>query len=175
MKAFHRWIALALLSGFVATASAQEGGPGFGPHSINAFAEFSAARTGQGVGYLWGGSAGTFLQGRVLGFEARATEIPSNATVHLFDAVMGPRLALTFPLLRVYLDAGGGMGYSGYYDRYGNFGSGWGAAWQADAGITHAFLPRLSWRIVEVGCGRIYTGPGITPVFLSTGLNLRLW
>lgn len=176
MNARPSWIALALFLAFVSvSASAQEGGGTFGPHAINAFAEFTSARSGQGVGFLWGGSAGTYVQRRFLGFGLRATEVPSGATVHLFDAVAGPRVAVSFPLLRAYLEAGGGMGHSGYYDQYGNYGSGWGAAWQADAGVSHALLPRLSWRVLEVGYGRIYTGPGVSPLFISTGLTVHVW
>lgn len=110
-----------------------------------------------------------------MGFGLRATEIPSGSAIHLFDAVAGPRLAVSFPWLRVYLEAAGGMGHSGYYNQYGNYGSGWGPAWQANAGVSHSLLPHLSWRVLEFGYGRIYAGANVSPVFISTGLALHVW
>ncbi|HEX4067257.1 MAG TPA: hypothetical protein VHZ09_14665 [Acidobacteriaceae bacterium] len=176
MKALSCWLAFVLLSALPALpALAQDIGAGYGHRGINAFAELTAARSGQGVGYLWGGSAGTYFQSNFLGFGLRATEEPSNSTVHIFEAVAGPRLAVSFPFVRAYLEAGGGMGRSGYYNSYGNYGSSWAPAWQADAGVDHAIFPRLSWRILEVGYGRIYAGPGVSPLFLSTGLTLHVW
>lgn len=176
MKAPSRWFSLLFLSAFLALpALAQDIGLGDGHRGINVFAEFTAARSGQDVGTLWGGSAGSYLQGRFLGFGLRATEEPSNTTVRVFEAVAGPRVAVSLPFVRAYLEAGGGMGRSGYYNNYGIFGSSWGPAWQADAGVNHSILPRLSWRIFEVGYGRIYTGPGVSPLFLSTGLTLHAW
>ncbi|HEX4036884.1 MAG TPA: hypothetical protein VHX37_02400 [Acidobacteriaceae bacterium] len=177
MKALSGWCSLVLVSAlFAVPALGQEvGGLGTAHRGLNVFAEFSAARSGQGVGTLWGGSAGSFLQGRVLGFGLRATEVPSGDSIHLFDAVAGPRIAVGLPFVSVFLDTGGGVGHSGYYDQYGNYGSSWGPAWQADLGASHTFLPRLSWRILEVGYGRIYTGPGVSPLFVSTGLTLHVW
>lgn len=176
MNAPSRWLSLLLLSAFFSLPSlAQDIGLGGGHRGINVFAEFTAARSGQGVSTLWGASAGSYLQGRLLGFGLRATEEPSNATVHIFDAVAGPRIAVSLPFVRAYLEAGGGMGRSGYYDNSGNLASSWGPAWQADLGVNHQILPRLSWRILEVGYGRIYTGPGVSPLFLSTGLTLHVW
>ncbi|MGA8110595.1 MAG: hypothetical protein WB974_14235 [Acidobacteriaceae bacterium] len=177
METLFGWCSLVLVSALLAVpARGQEaGGLGIGRSGLNVFAEFSAARSGQGVGTLFGGSAGSFLQGHVLGFGLRATEVPSGDSVHVFDAVAGPRVAVGLPFVSLFLDTGGGVGHSGYYDRNGNFGSSWGPAWQADVGATRALMPRLSWRILEVGYGRIYTGPGISPLFLSTGLTLHLW
>ena len=173
---FGRW-SLVLVSTLLAVPvlGQESGGLGIAHRGLNVFAEFSAARSGQGVGTLWGGSAGSFLQGHVLGFGLRATEVPSGDSVHVFDAVAGPRVAVGLPFVSLFLDTGGGVGHSGYYNRDGNFGSSWGPAWQANIGATHAFLPRLSWRILEVGYGRIYTGPGVSPLFVSTGLTLHLW
>ena len=176
MKALSIWPALFFLFAFPATPGfPQDIGAGYGHRGLNVFGTFTAARSGQGVGYLWGGSAGSYLQGRFLGFGVRATDEPSNNAIHLFEAVTGPRVAVSFPFVRAYLEAGGGMGRSGYYDRNGNYGSSWAPAWQADAGVTHGILPRLSWRILEVGYGRIYAGPGVSPLFLSSGITLHIW
>lgn len=176
MKSLSGWCSLALMSAlFAVPALGQEvGGLGFG-HGLNVFAEFSAARSGQGVGTLWGGSAGSYIQGRALGFGLRATDVPSNSAIHVFDAVAGPRVALGLPLVSLFVEAGGGVGRSGYYDRFGNFGDSWGPAWQANVGASHAFLQRVSWRILDVGYGRIYAGPNVSPLFISTGLNLHVW
>lgn len=177
MKSLAGWWSLVLVSALIAVpALGQEvGGLGFARRGLNVFAEFSAARSGQGVGTLWGGTAGTFVQGRVLGFGLRATDVPSGATVHLFDAVGGPRFGVSLPFVRLSLDAGGGIGHSGYFDRLGNYGASWGPAWQGDVGASHAFTSRLTWRMLEVGYGRIYTGPGVSPLLVSTGLSLHLW
>ncbi len=106
----------ALLSASLATpALAQDVGLGAGPRSGSVFLEFSAARTGEGAGWVWGGSAGGYLQGRVLGFVARATALPGNGDIHVYDAVIGPRLATNLPFVRLWLEAGGGVGYTGGY------------------------------------------------------------
>ena len=168
-------LALALLSvSFTLPSNAQnlldDGG-----HDVKLFAELTGARSGQGVGTLWGASAGGYVQGHLLGIVLRGTAEPSGATVHVFNALLGPRLAVSLPLARLFVEATGGVGHTGYYDTYGNFGSSWGPAWQADAGISHGVLPRLEWRILEVGYGHIYAGPGVSPVFISTGLSLHVW
>ncbi len=167
----------ALLSASLATpAMAQDVGLGGGPRSGNVFAEVSVARTGQGAGYVWGGSAGGYLQGRVLGFVARATVLPGNGDIHVYDAVIGPRLATNLSFVRLWLEAGGGVGYTGgYYNSPSSTTSDWGAAWQADAGVSHHIASRLDWRILEVGYAHIFTGSGVSPVMASTGLSLRLW
>lgn len=172
----------ALLSASLAApVMAQDVGLGGGPRSGSVFAEVSAARTGQGAGYVWGGSAGGYLQGRVLGFVARATILPGNGDIHVYDAVIGPRLATNLPFVRLWLEAGGGVGYTGgYYNSSSSTSSNsttsdWGAAWQADAGVSHHIASRLDWRILEVGYAHIYTGSGVSPVMASTGLSLRLW
>jgi hypothetical protein len=168
---------LLLLSALLSTpAFAQDAAAGLSPRTGSVFAEFSAARTGQGAGYVWGGSAGAYIQGHLLGLVARATVLPGNSDIHVYDAVLGPRLAVTLPFVRAWVEAGGGMGYTGgYYNSPGVLGSNWGAAWQADAGVSHGILPRLDWRILEVGYGHIYTGTGVSPIMASTGLTLHIW
>ncbi|MFP5226236.1 MAG: hypothetical protein ACLGXA_01305 [Acidobacteriota bacterium] len=182
MKTPSVWLCSALVSALffasLATpAFAQDVGLGSGPRSGSIFAEVSAARTGQGAGVVWGGSAGGYLQGRVLGFVARATVLPGNGDIHVYDAVVGPRLAATLPFVRLWLEAGGGVGYSGgYYGATGNaIARDWGAAWQADLGVAHRLSSRLEWRMLEVGYSRIYTGSNVSPVMASTGLTVRLW
>jgi hypothetical protein len=86
---------------------------------------------------LWGGSGGGYIQGHVLGFVARTTALPGNANLRAYDAVIGPRLAVTLPFVRLFVEAGGGMGRSDSYNSAGAFGSSWGAAWQVDAGVSH--------------------------------------
>ena len=168
-------LALALFVSFTLTAHAQNLLGDDDGHAVKLFAEVTGARSGQGVGTLWGGSAGGYVQGHLLGIVLRGTAEPSGATVHVFNALLGPRLALSFPLARIFVEATGGVGHTGYYDSDGYFGSSWGPAWQANAGISHGFLPRLEWRILDVGYGRIYAGPGVSPVFISSGLSLHLW
>lgn len=177
MKARFGWFALLLSSAFIVIPghAQEDSGLGLGHRGFNVFAEFTGAGSSQAGGTLWGGSAGSYLQGRVMGFGLRATEVPSGDSVHIFDAVAGPRMGVRLPFVRLYVEAGGGIGRSGYYDRFGNFGDSWGPAWQADAGLNHNILPRLNWRILEAGYGRIYTGPGVSPLFVSTGLALHLW
>jgi hypothetical protein len=177
MKRPSVWLLLILLSASLSTpAIAQDVGFGGTGHRASVFADFTAARTGQGAGYVWGGGAGAYVQGRILGLMARATVLPGNNDIHLYDAVLGPRLALTLPFVRAWIDAGAGMGYTGgYYSSPTTLGTQWGAAWQADAGISHAILPRLDWRILEIGYGRIYTGTGVSPLMASTGLTLHIW
>lgn len=160
---------------FSATAQAQDPVGALGSHSIKVFAEFSGAETGQSSGVLWGASAGGYLQGRLLGFVLRGSEESSGTNIHVYDAVAGPRLALPLPILKPFVEIGGGMGHSGYYDEQGYFGSGWGPAWQVDSGVEHGLLPRLQWRIVEAAYGRIYVGPGVSSTTISTGLTLHLW
>ena len=165
------------MSAFLSTpVVAQDVGLGGSSRSASVFLEASAARTGQGVGYVWGGSAGAFVQGRVLGVVARATVLPGNHDLHAYEAVLGPRLALTLPFVRAWVEAGGGMGYTGGdYSTPGSPGSEWGAAWEADAGVSHGILPRVDWRILEIGYGRIYTGTNVSPLVASTGLTLHIW
>lgn len=174
MKTPVAWLALFSLSAFLSIpAPAQDVGLVGSSRTGSVFLEFSGARTGEGAGYVWGGSAGGYLQGRVLGFEARATALPGNGDLHVYDAVIGPRLAVALPLVRAWVDAGGGMGYTG--GPFSSAGSAWGAAWQADAGVSHGILPRVDWRILEFGYGRIYTGSGVSPLIASTGLTLHIW
>lgn len=177
MKTPSAWLVLVLLSvSLSAPAFAQDEGLGSGSRSGSVFLEASAARTGQGAGWVWGGSAGGYIQGRVLGFVARATALPGNSDIHVYDAVIGPRLAVTLPFVRGWVEAGGGMGYTGgYYSSPTTLGSAWGAAWQVDAGVSHRIFPRVDWRILEVGYGHIYTGSGVSPVMASTGLTLHLF
>lgn len=180
MKTPSAWLGLILFSAVMSTPLfAQDDGIGVGPRGGSVFAEFSAARTGQGAGVIWGGSGGGYTQGHVLGFGARVTALPGNANIHAYDAVIGPRLAVSFPLVRLFVEAGGGMGRSDSYNAAGVFGSSsgstWGAAWQADAGVSHGILPRVEWRILEVGYGHIYGGQGVAPVIASSGLTLHLW
>jgi hypothetical protein len=176
MKTPSVWLALVLLSAFTsAPALAQDDGLGVGPRGGSVFLEASAASVGQGDGVIWGGSGGGYIQGHVLGFMARATALPGNANNKVYNAVIGPRLAVTLPFVRVFVEAGGGVGHSGYYNSLGGYGTSWGAAWQADAGVSHGILPRVDWRILEVGYGHIYAGTGVSPVIASTGLTLHLW
>ena len=156
-------------------AFAQDEGLGLGRRGASVFLEASAATVGQGYGVLWGGSGGGYVQGRVLGFVARATALPGNANTRVYDAVLGPRLAVGLPFVRLFVEAGGGIGNSGYYNSVGAYSTSWGAAWQANAGVTHGILPRLDWRILDLGYGHVYVGSGVSPVSASTGLTLHLW
>lgn len=153
-------------------AHAQEVGLS-GNRSFNLFAEGTVARSGQGAGAIWGGSGGAYFQGHLLGFMLRGTALPGNSTIRLYNAVLGPRLALSLPIFRVYVEAGGGMGHAGFYNG-SNFGSSWGPSWQVDAGLVHSLLPHLDWRVVDLSYGRIYAGPGVSPEMISTGLALHL-
>lgn len=177
MKTPSACLSLLLLSALLsAPALAQDAGFGGTARTGSVFAEGTAARTGQGVGYVWGGSAGAYMQGHLLGLVARATVLPGNHDIHVYNAVLGPRLAVALPFVRAWVEAGGGMGYTGGdYSSPGTPGSNWGAAWQADAGVSHGILPRLDWRILEVAYSHIYAGSGVSPVMASTGLTLHIW
>lgn len=177
MKSPIRCFALFLLPALLClTALAQDdAGLGLAHHGANIFAEFSGGRTGQGEGVMWGGSAGSYLQGRLLGFVVRGTALPSNSAIRVYDATLGPRLAVSLPFVRAFAEAGGGMGHSGYYDSSGSLTSRWGAAWQVNVGFARTILPRVEWRILEGSYGHIYTGAGVSPVMLSTGMTLHVW
>lgn len=175
MKRSSLGFALALLSvlfAFPCRSRAQD--PDLGGHSGHVFAEFSAANLGQGDGFLWGGSAGGYVQGHVLGWVLRGSADPSGDMFHIYEALAGPRIALDIPFLKPFVEATGGIGHSSY-NSFGSVGSSWGAAWQVDGGVEHRLLPRLRWRIVEVAYGRIYAGPGESPTMISTGLTLHVW
>jgi|HubBroStandDraft_5_1064220.scaffolds.fasta_scaffold349047_2 hypothetical protein len=158
---------------FPCGSRAQE--PGAGGHTAHVFAEFTAANLGQGDGFIWGGSAGAYEQGHVLGWVLRGSADTAGGTFHVYNAVVGPRIALDLPLLKPFVEATGGVGHSDYYGSSGSTGSSWGAAWQVDGGVEHGLLPRLRWRIVEVAYGHIYAGPGVSPTTISTGLTLHVW
>lgn len=176
MRQHAAWIALVLLFAFTFTPAFAQDTAGLGMgHAGNLFLEASTARTGQGSGFIWGGSAGAYLQGRLLGFVARATALPGNATTHAYSAVLGPRIAVSLPLFRAYLEAGGGYGRSDGYNSGYATGSSWGPAWQVDVGVEHTLLPHLDWRILELAYGHIYAGPGLAPTVLSTGLTVHFW
>ena len=176
MKTPSVFLALVVLSASLSTpAFCQDEGLGIGPRSGSLFVEASAATVGQGYGTLWGGSAGGYIQGRVLGFVARATALPGNANTHLYNAVIGPRLAVTLPFVRAWVEAGGGVGYAGGAYVTSSSSSAWGAAWQANAGVSHGILPRVDWRILEIGYGHIYSGSGLSPLMASTGLTLHIF
>ena len=121
MKTPSAWLALVLLSAFTsAPAFAQDDGLGVGPRGGSVFAEASAGqRRDKADGVIWGGSGGGYFQGHVLGFMARATALPGNANLRVYDAVIGPRLAVSLPFVRLFVEAGGGMGHSGYYNSAG--------------------------------------------------------
>ena len=174
MKNCSAAVVLALFSILVCgPAHAQEVSPVTGIRSVNLFAEVTAARSGQGVGAMWGGSAGAALQGHFLGFVLRGTALPSNSSLRMYTAVLGPRVTVSLPIFRVYAEAGGGMGHTGYYSN-GLFGTSWAPAWQINAGLSHGILPHLDWRVVELAYGRIYAGPGVSPEMISTGLAFHL-
>lgn len=176
MKALSRCLALSLLPVLLSLpALAQDSGLGLPHHGANLFAEFSGGRTGQGEGIVWGGSAGAYLQGSLLGFVVRGTALPSNSDIRIYDATLGPRFAVSLPFVRAFAEVGGGMGHTGYYDSNGNLDSTWGAAWQANLGFARTLFPRVEWRILEGSYARIYTGSGVSPVMLSSGLTLHVW
>jgi hypothetical protein len=165
----------ALLSASSSTqAFAQDEGLSIG-RGGSVFVEGSVARTGTGSGVIWGGSGGGYIQGHLLGFIARATVLPGNGNFHAYSAVLGPRVAMSLPFVRVFAEAGGGVGRSDSFNNYGLWTAGWGPAWQADAGVSHSLGSRLDWRILEVAYGHIYAGSGVSPVVASTGFTLHLW
>ncbi|HTW46654.1 MAG TPA: outer membrane beta-barrel protein [Acidobacteriaceae bacterium] len=165
--------ALVLLSAFTFTAPAraQESTGSLTGRSGSIFAEFSAVNAGQGNGFLWGGSAGAEMQGRVLGFVLRGTAEPSGNNTQLYEAVVGPRFALDLPWLRPFVEAGGGMGRNA--NSNGFSGAAWGAAWQVAAGVEHDLGPHVSWRAIEVAYGHIFAAGGVSPTVISTGLALH--
>ena len=130
---------------------------------------------GQGAGVLWGGSGGGYFQGHVLGFVARATALPGNANLRAYDAVMGRGLAVSLPLVRLFVEAGGGLGRSDSYNSAGIFGPSWGqrgrwtrasrmASCLASTGASLSWDTAISTR-----------AQGVSPAMASTGLTLHLW
>lgn len=167
-------LALALLSACIAIpAVAQESVPGIGNRSAGIFAEFSMATTGQGQGWIRGASGGGYFQSRLLGWSLRGLAEPTGVTTHVYEATLGPRIAINLPFLKPFIEVGGGAGHASYSTGYGAFGRSWGAAWQANIGIEHELLPMMRWRILELGYGHIYAGPGVSPLIASTGLSLN--
>lgn len=175
VKTPSAWLALVLLSALTSASAFAQEGLGLGPRGGGVFAEFTAADAGQGAGAITGGSGGGYVQGHVLGLVARATVLPGNYSLHAYSAVIGPRLAVSVPIFRVFLEGGGGMGRTDNYNGQGPLGTSWGAAWQVDAGFSHRILGRIDWRILDAGYGHIYAGSGVSPVMLSTGLALHVW
>jgi hypothetical protein len=167
--------ALALLSAFTfnittpARAQDSDSPDGLGGGYGSVFAEFSAANPGQGNGFLWGASGGATMQRGLLGLVLRGTAEPSGQNVHLYEAVLGPRFAFDLPLVKPYLEAGGGMGRNDN----GFSPPAWGAAWQAAAGLEHDLGPHLRWRILELAYGHIYAAGGVSPTVISTGLRVH--
>jgi hypothetical protein len=165
--------ALALMSAFTFTtlARAQDSEDGLSGRTRTIFAEVSVANPGQGNGYVWGGSAGATMQGRILGLVLRGTAEPGGQNMRLYEAVLGPRFALDLPFLKPFVEAGGGMGRNVNNDGYS--GPSWGAAWQVAAGVEHGLGPRVRWRVVELAYGHIYAAGGVSPAIISTGLTLH--
>lgn len=173
MTSVSRLVALALLSFlFVLPTRAQDSITSIGSHSGGVFAEFSMATLGQGQGFIRGGSGGAFFQGHVLGWSLRALAEPSGDTTHVYEATIGPRIALNLPFVKPFLEVGGGAGHASYYTGVGMLGRSWGAAWQANLGVEHQLLPVVRWRIFDAGYGHIYAGPGVSPFVIGTGLAL---
>lgn len=169
-----KFLPLALLSVCIAIpAVAQESVPGMGSRNAGFFAEFSMATTGQGQGWISGGSAGLSFPGHLLGWTLRGMAEPSGVNSHLYQATVGPRIAISLPLIKPYIEVGGGAGHASYATGYGSTGRSWGAAWQANVGVEHQLLPMIRWRILEIGYGHIYAGPGVSPLIASTGLSLN--
>lgn len=176
MKYASRGFALFLLPALLCLpAIAQDAGIGLPHHGANVFAEFSGGRTGQGEGAIWGGSGGAYLQGHLLGVVLRGTVLPSNADFRIYEAVLGPRVVVGLPLVRAFVEAGGGMGRMGHLDAADNFRKEWGPAWQMNLGFARTILPRVEWRILEGSYSHIYAGPGVSPLVLSTGVTLHVW
>ena len=168
-----KFLSLALLSVFIAVpAFAQESIAGIGNRSAGIFAEFSIANTGQGQGWIRGASGGGYFQGRLLGWGLRGLAEPTGITTHVYEATLGPRIAISLPFVKPFVEVGAGAGHASYSTGYGTFGRSWGAAWQANLGLEHQLLPMIRWRMLEVGYGHIYAGPGVSPLIASTGLSL---
>lgn len=173
MTSVSRLAALALLSVlFVPLTRAQDSITGIGTHSGGVFAEFSMATLGQGQGFIRGASGGGYFQGHVLGWALRGLAEPTGDTTHLYEATIGPRIAVNLPFIKPFLEVGGGAGHASYFTGGGMFGRSWGAAWQANVGVEHQLLPVVRWRIFDAGYGHIYAGPGVSPFSIGTGLAL---
>lgn len=167
-----KFLPLALLSACIALpAVAQDSMAGIGNRSAGIFAEFSMANPGQGQGWISGGSGGGYFQGRLLGWALRGMAAPSGPTTHLYEATVGPRIAISLPFVKPFIEVGGGAGHASYSTGYA-FGRSWGAAWQANIGVDHQLLPMIRWRILDLGYGHIYAGPGVSPLIAGTGLSL---
>jgi len=162
---------LALLSACIAFPAIAQ--TPLGNRSAGLFAEFSMANPGQSQGWNSGGSAGAYFQGHLLGWSLRGLAEPTGVNTHVYQATFGPRIAINLPFFKPFIEVGGGAGHASYPSGYGAFGRSWGAAWQANVGIEHELLPMMRWRILELGYGHIYAGPGVSPLIASSGLCLN--
>ncbi|MBW4028465.1 MAG: hypothetical protein HIU93_13860 [Acidobacteria bacterium] len=148
-------------------------------HNLSVFGEFSASRPGQGSGFVYGPTAGAYMQtSRHLGLTARGSILREGSAIHVYQGLLGPRISAHLPRFTLYGEGLGGLGHAGYQvpTPTGNgIASGWGLAWQLDAGLDHHILPHTDWRVVELAYGKVYTSRTVTSTTISTGLVIHLF
>lgn len=179
IRAVPAFLVLSLLLWFsFGKASAQVRPTSLGGRETAVFGELNFARPGQGAGNVLGGTLGGYEQGYLFGVGVRGTVDSVGSDIHVYQATIGPRVTIRLPSLTVFGELGGGIGHAGYH-RFDSLNSvvtsSWGASWQANAGVDWGILPfGLKWRVVEFGYGKVYSGPGVTPKTISTGIVWRL-
>jgi len=162
---------------------------------VGLYANLSAQHVGAANGQTFGGtgnsSNGMFLYGPTFGLyndflhagplhvgADMHGSILSNGDAKLNNFLLGFRAAIKAPVLPIkpYVQASAGVAGFNYGRRVALTNS---FEYEIDGGVDLTFLPRLDWRIIEVGGGALtHNGPGANAgngVFhISTGLVFRL-
>jgi hypothetical protein len=108
-----------------------------------------------------------------LGIDARGSILDTHGH-KLNSALAGVRFAFKAPALpiRPYVQASAGIGNTNYG---GGSVTSNGFQYQIFGGLDFTFLPRLDWRVLEIGAGALHTNGSNYPVeTLSTGIVFRL-
>jgi hypothetical protein len=162
---------------------------------VGLYANFTAQHVGAATGQVFGSagdlSNGKFLYGPTFGIyndflhagplhvgaDIRGS-ILSNGDAKLNSGLAGLRVAVKAPVLPIkpYVQASAGVAGFNYGRRQALTNS---FTYEIDGGVDLTFLPRLDWRLVEVGGGALTSsGPGANAgnglFHISTGLVFRL-
>ena len=145
------------------------------PFSTYVYGAADVAQREQGYGKALGGSGGVILRhNRWIGLDARGVIMTARIPLHTFEAELGPRVAPRYGRFMPYGEVLFGLAHSGYRQPSGRAASGFGAVVTYDAGLDFRITPRFQWRVAEYSRGHIFTGPGLNPEIVSTGIVFRL-
>lgn len=162
---------------------------------VGLYVNFTAQHVGAATGQLFGSannlSNGMFLYGPTFGIYNDFLHagplhvgadihgsILSNGDAKLNNGLFGLRAAIKAPVLPIkpYIQASAGVAGFNYGRRQALTNS---FTYEVSGGVDLTFLPRLDWRLIEVGGGALtHSGPGANAgngIFhISTGLVFRL-